>query len=194
MSIENPTLAHFRHFSSLLTHNYRVSSAQKYLIMQNKPNFPNALINVNSVLTKEYENVPLRRHRQNKPNSKPIQTQSNPISTQIRRKQTQSNPIFRAFHLTHAAYSPQSNPTCSELVEPISTQPPLSRRSLWRSRILSRRSLWRRRIEFLLFYHLTFNQFFIFKFTNQQIPDFDIRRPSHQKAGFFIGGNTVSPL
>jgi len=33
--------------------------------------------------------------------------------------QTQSNPIFRVFLLAYAAYPPQSNPTCSELVEPI---------------------------------------------------------------------------
>jgi len=74
--------------------------AQKNLIMQNKPNFPNAQMNVSSVLTKDYENIPFRRCAENKPNqtqfkanSKPIQTQSNPILTQMHRKQTQSNPI-----------------------------------------------------------------------------------------------------
>ena len=42
------------------------------------------------VTTKYYETVPLHRRRQNKPN----QTQSNPISTPLRRKQTQTNPIL----------------------------------------------------------------------------------------------------
>jgi len=42
------------------------------LFMQNKPNLPNAQINVSSVLTKDYENVPLRRCAENKANSKPI--------------------------------------------------------------------------------------------------------------------------
>ena len=46
-------------------------------------------------------------------------------------------------------------------------------------RSLSWRSLWRSRFEFLLLRHLTFNQLFIFKFTNQQIPDFDVCRASH---------------
>jgi len=73
---------------------YRVSIAQKYLIMQNKPNFLNAQILVSYVLTMDYVNIRLRSHRQNKakqtqfkPNSKPIQSQfkpnSNPIQTQF---------------------------------------------------------------------------------------------------------------
>ncbi len=36
--------------------------------MQNKANLLDAQMNVNSVLTKYYENVPLRRRGQNKPN------------------------------------------------------------------------------------------------------------------------------
>ena len=35
---------------------------------QNKPNLLNAQINVSSVLTKDYENVPLRRRAEFKPN------------------------------------------------------------------------------------------------------------------------------
>ena len=42
------------------------------LIMQNKPNFRKAKMNVNFYSTKDYENVPRRRTRKNKPN----QTQS----------------------------------------------------------------------------------------------------------------------
>jgi hypothetical protein len=40
--------------------------------MQNKPNLLDAQMNVSSVLTKDYENIPLRRRGQNKPNTNPI--------------------------------------------------------------------------------------------------------------------------
>jgi len=36
--------------------------------MQNKPNLLNAQMNISSVLTKDYENEPLRRRGENKPN------------------------------------------------------------------------------------------------------------------------------
>ena len=48
-------------------------------IMQNKPNFRKAKMNITSIVTKDYENQPLRRLPENKPN----QTQSqNPIYPQ----------------------------------------------------------------------------------------------------------------
>ena len=76
------------------------TSAQKELIMQNKPDFPDAQMNISSVLTKDYENVPLHRHRQNKPNQtqfKPNQSQSNPIQTQFpqRKNETKFQNKFR---------------------------------------------------------------------------------------------------
>jgi len=40
--------------------------------MQNKANLLDAQMNVSSVLTKDYENVPLRRRGQNKPKTNPI--------------------------------------------------------------------------------------------------------------------------
>ena len=49
--------------------------AQKYLIMQNKANLPNAQILVNCVLTMDYVNIRLRGRFKNKANSKPIQSQ-----------------------------------------------------------------------------------------------------------------------
>jgi len=42
--------------------------------MQNKANFLDALMNVSSVLTKDYENEPLRRRGENKPNQSQFQT------------------------------------------------------------------------------------------------------------------------
>jgi len=43
--------------------------------MQNKPNLPDAQMKVSSVLTKDYENDNTFRLPENKPNTKPIQTQ-----------------------------------------------------------------------------------------------------------------------
>jgi len=45
----------------------------------------------------------------------PFLRQKLTFRSQTNPKQTQSNPIFRFFHLAYAAYLPQSNPTCSEL-------------------------------------------------------------------------------
>ena len=56
--------------------------------MQNKANFPDAQMNVNKVLSRDYENNSNCKLCKNKANTNPIRT--------------------------------QSNPTCSELVEPIS--------------------------------------------------------------------------
>jgi len=41
--------------------------------------FRESQMNVNKVLTKDYENKTLGEHGKNKPNSKPIQSQSKPI-------------------------------------------------------------------------------------------------------------------
>ncbi len=75
MSIENPTLAHFRHFSSLFTlsplYICRELSTNQLLFMQNKPNFRKAQMNVNIYYIKDYQI--LSRWRGKK------QTQSNPI-------------------------------------------------------------------------------------------------------------------
>jgi len=82
MSIENPTLAHFRHFirrggfSSLFTlsHLYicREASTNQLLFMQNKPNVKDAQINVNSYMKSIYEKLDTWLSGKNKPNSNPI--------------------------------------------------------------------------------------------------------------------------
>ena len=43
--------------------------------MQNKANFPDGQMNVNKVLTKDYENISNCSLAENKANTKPIQTQ-----------------------------------------------------------------------------------------------------------------------
>ncbi len=76
MSIENPTLAHCRHFRSLFTlsplYICRERSTNQLLFMQNKPNFPDPQMNVNIYITTDYEKfIPLAGQK-NKPNSNPI--------------------------------------------------------------------------------------------------------------------------
>ena len=46
--------------------------------MQNKPNLLNAEMNVNKVLTKDYDKMDTWWSGKNKPNSNPIQTQNKP--------------------------------------------------------------------------------------------------------------------
>ena len=59
----------------------------------NKPNFRKSQMNVNKVLTKDYEKRTLGQRGKNKPNSNPIQTQykanTNPIQTQNKANQSQ---------------------------------------------------------------------------------------------------------
>ena len=52
--------------------------------MQNKPNLPNAKMNVSSFYTVDYENKSNWRLGENKANTKPIQSQSKPIQTQYK--------------------------------------------------------------------------------------------------------------
>ena len=78
MSIENPTLAHFRHFirrggfSSLFTlsplYICRERSTNQLLFMQNKPNYKDAQMNVNSLATINYKKIIPLVEQKNKPN------------------------------------------------------------------------------------------------------------------------------
>jgi len=74
--IENPTLAHFRHFSSLFTLSLlyicRESSTNQLLFMQNKPNFRKAKMNVNSLITMNYKKTNLVLSEVEWANSNPI--------------------------------------------------------------------------------------------------------------------------
>jgi len=87
MSIENLTLAHFRHFSSLFTNSpaykaadiyvpirhyiCRESSTNQPFFIENKPNLLDAQMNVNLYNTTDYKNfIPLAGQK-NKPNSNP---------------------------------------------------------------------------------------------------------------------------
>jgi len=81
--------ARFHNFAFYLLTFYFLKLINQFeSIMQNKPNLPDAQMNVTSFKTTDYLNKCLRQPPKNEPNTNPIQT--------------------------------QSNPTCSELVEPIS--------------------------------------------------------------------------
>ena len=56
--------------------------------MQNKPNFLNTQMNVNKVLTRDYEKKTLGEHGKNKANTNPIQTQYKPNSQKAKMKLT----------------------------------------------------------------------------------------------------------
>jgi len=111
MSIENPTLAHFRHFSSLFTNLTAYKAEDIYVpirhlfsvfyplsstsvesplqinpFMQNKPNFQDAKMNINSYNKTAYENKYSWTLCENKPNlvrpalfAKELPDWSNPI-------------------------------------------------------------------------------------------------------------------
>jgi hypothetical protein len=71
------------------------SSLQIKLFMQNKANFRKVKLNVNKVLTKDYDKKDTWSIRKTKPiqsQLKPIQSQLKPIQSQLKPKQTQSCP------------------------------------------------------------------------------------------------------
>jgi len=86
MSIENTTLVHFRHFSSLL--NNEIRSTNSYVrnykpFLTNKANFRKSQMNVSDLLIREYEQMDTWSSGKNKAKTNPIQTQTNPIQTRI---------------------------------------------------------------------------------------------------------------
>jgi len=87
LNIKNPTLAHFRHLSSLFTnlplYICREPSTNPPLFLQNKPNLLNAQINVSAVMTIGCDNT--------RPSSPPKQTQFKANQTQFQTKLTKRN-------------------------------------------------------------------------------------------------------
>ena len=80
MSINYPTLAHFRHFR----HSFNYNIFPDTQIMQNKANFENVKMNINLDMISNYKNLSRWLRPKNKANSNPIQTQFNPIQTQFK--------------------------------------------------------------------------------------------------------------
>jgi len=66
---------------------------KSHLFMQNKANFLDAQMNVNSILTKDYERNDIFAVPENKANSNPIKANTKPMKANKMPKQTQSNPI-----------------------------------------------------------------------------------------------------
>jgi len=59
------------------------------LFMQNKPNFGNSKMNINTAVTMKYVILSHWFRRKNKPNSNPIKPKTNPIKANSKPKQTQ---------------------------------------------------------------------------------------------------------
>jgi len=62
--------------------------------MQNKPNFLDALMNVTSFYTVDYENTSNWKPGENKPNTNPIRTQYEPKQTQFPKSQNERKFYF----------------------------------------------------------------------------------------------------
>ncbi len=132
-SIENPTFAHFRHFSSLFTpsHLYicRESSTNRPFYAK-QTQFPKSQMNVSIYLQTAYENKRNWTIGQSKPNSNPIKTNLqntqmsvNSILTKVYERndifavpenKPNSNPNKANFN----AYQTQSNPISISQVPP----------------------------------------------------------------------------
>ena len=84
--------------------------------MQNKPNFPDAQMNVSSILTKDYENKSNRTLRENKPNS-------NPIKPNFRKAQMNVNSLITKGYRKNDAFVVRKNKPNSN---PISVKPKMS--------------------------------------------------------------------
>ena len=69
------------------------TTKNEQLFMQNEPNFKNSKINVNSYLTRAYEDFRPCERRKNEPNTNPIRTQTNPIKANLTQFQSKTNPI-----------------------------------------------------------------------------------------------------
>jgi hypothetical protein len=81
------------------------------LFMQNKANFRKVKLNVNKVLTKDYDQMDTWSIRKTKPiqsQSKPIQSQSKPIQSQLKPIKCQNKPNLSCVASGEAG----SNPTC----------------------------------------------------------------------------------
>ena len=76
-------------FASLGIFTLVKDSLQIRLFLQNKANFRKSRMNVNKVLTRDYENKTLGESGKNKPKTNPIRTQTNPIKANKMPKQSQ---------------------------------------------------------------------------------------------------------
>jgi len=102
------------------------SALQIRPFLTNKANFRKSQMNISTVLAKDYEQRTVNNELKNKPNSNPIQTQTKPIAekpkmnvNKVLTKNYENKPHFWA-KSKQTQNKPNTNPTCSDLVEPIS--------------------------------------------------------------------------
>jgi len=91
-------------------------------------------MNVNMLLTVDYEKKTLGERGKNKPKTNPIQTQTNPITEKqkmnvnkvlTKRYENKSHFWVKA---KQTQFKPKTNPICSELAEPISKAKKISKK------------------------------------------------------------------
>jgi hypothetical protein len=75
-----------------------MSALQIHLFLQNKPKFRKVKLNVNKVITRDYEQMDTWSIRKNKPNSNPIQTQFKANQSQ---NKPNANPKQTQFQTAH---------------------------------------------------------------------------------------------
>ncbi len=80
-NLRNPRLMNYLRAFGIFT--LVKMSLQINLFMQNEPNFRKVKMNVNKVLTGDYENKTLSGRGKNEPKTNPIRTQTNPIKANL---------------------------------------------------------------------------------------------------------------
>jgi hypothetical protein len=80
-----------------------MSALQNKLFLQNEPNFTKSQINVNPLITSEYEQMDTWSIRKNEPKTNPNEPKTNPILANKTPIRTQTNPIQTQFRTKNAA-------------------------------------------------------------------------------------------
>ena len=77
-----------------------MSALQIGPFLTNKPNFRKSQMNVNKVLTRDYDKMDTWRSGKNKPNSNPIQSQFKPNQSQNKPNTKPNKPNFKGAHIS----------------------------------------------------------------------------------------------
>ncbi len=88
MGIENHTLVHFRHFSSLLTNELRLRILTYEIIklfLQNEPNFRKGQVSVTALLRRKYDKMDTWSIGKNEPKTNPNEPNSKKVKMNVSR-------------------------------------------------------------------------------------------------------------
>ena len=125
---DNPVIyVPIRHYICRAISTFVVRALQIRPFMQNKANFPDSQMNVNKVLTKDYENETLSGSGKNKANTNPNKANTNPNKANLLNDQMNVNKVLTKDYenkLNWAIFEnkPNSNPIQTQ-TKPISDYP-----------------------------------------------------------------------